>query len=876
MRWRRLGILAGIALFLGIAYLSTDLADYVPPFPVDFEEFSAKMSWLSDRTDTIIEIVGLLLLVLIPLIGYIYKRNRELKSYFEVMWKKSSSLSPEEVLGLRGLPKHGFLDYYYYERDNDKIIRDRISSNKNVLVLGNPLAGKSRAVYQALRSSDRDVLIPRVVDVNPESFQIPFHLKFWRRRVVFFDDIDKFTDVQNFNYLIQAILKKKDITIIATCRCGPEYAKLSGKMESQLSFIFEDPVEIAKISVEEADEIPKTIGTEIPSEFDGNIGSIFLKLDTMRERFRGCDGIETGMLWSIKRLYYAGIYDEREVFSIERIKRVCEKVEEIDLKNYKWRTAINNLRDLGFIELPEGEKCLQAEEAYLKYVITNSFNYIENLKSMNSVFSEDPDSLYKIGNRAYNDGIVDLQKKNYLWVAIEAYQDALEARTLDRFSIQYASIQNNLGVAHRQLAEIEDTAENCKRAIKAFQEALQIRTIYRFPLDYAATQNNLGNAYRLLAVAEDTTENCKRAIKAFQEALKIRILERVPIDYAMTQNNLGTAYSTLAEVEDTAENCKRAIEAYREALKVRTLDQLPIDYAATQNNLGNTYRLLAEVEDTAENCNNSIKAHHEALKVRTRDRFPMDYAMSQHNLGSAYHTFSWGRDTAESCKKAIKAYQEALKVRTLSQFPIDYAATQNNLGNAYSTLANVEDTAENCKRAIKAYQEALKVRTFSQFPIDYAMTQNNLGIAFSTLAEVEDTAENCKRAIKAYQEALKIRILDRVPIQYASTQNNLGAAYRTLAEVEGTAENCKRAIEAYTEALKVSTFDRFPTDYAMTQNNLGIAFSTLAEVEDTAENCKRAIEAYREALKVFTKEEFPEFHPRVEKNLKILLDFCKG
>ena len=585
MRWRRLGILAWIALFLVIAYFSADLADNVPPFRTTLENFSAKMSWPSDKTDTIIGIMGLLLAILVPLTGYIYNRNRKLKSYFEVMWKKSSSLQPEEVLGLRGKPKHGFLEYYY-QRENDNIIRDRINSNKNVLVLGNPLAGKSRAVFQALRNLDKplDVLIPRLVDINPESFQIPFHLKFWKRRVVFIDDIDKFTNVQNFNHLIQSILKE-NITIVATCRSGPEYATLSAKMEGHLSLIFEDPVEIAKISREEADEIPKTTGTEMPSEFDGNIGSIFIKLDAMRERFRGCDGIKKGILRSIRRLYYAGIYDEREVFSIERIKQVCEAVEEIDLKNHEWKTSFDNLKDLGFIGVTEGEKRLQAEEVYLQYVVGNGFNYIDNLKFMNDLFVEDPDALLNIGSRGYNLGLVDLEKNEYMHIAIEAYLQALKVITLDRFPIQYATTQNNLGNAYRTLAEVEDKSENCKRAIEAYLQALKVRTLDRFPIQYATTQNNLGAAYRTLAEVDDKSESCKRAIEACREALKVSTLDRFPMDYAMTQNNLGNAYSTLAEVEDKSENCKRAIEAYREALKVYTKEKFPEVHPIVERNL---------------------------------------------------------------------------------------------------------------------------------------------------------------------------------------------------------------------------------------------------------------------------------------------------
>jgi tetratricopeptide (TPR) repeat protein len=837
-----LAIIAGMAPLPVLANSIVNLAEYVSPFNASSEVFSLTISlpsYVAQNKDAII--VGVIisviaaLLVVIPkkilrLIRDTYYINEGLKPYYDVVWKKSSSLRPQDVLGqLRGRPEGGFFKYYY-GRETDKHIQDKIDNGENVLVVGSPLAGKSRAVYQALITlkKPQDVLIPRLVDINPESFRIPFHFKIWRRRVVFLDDIDKFTDIQNFNYLVQEILITKNISMIATCRFGPEYDKLSLKMESDLSLIFGNPINISKISRKEGGEISKKIGLDMPSEFDGNIGSIFIKLDAMRERFKACTDIEKGILRSIKHLYYAGIYDEREVFSIDRIKHVCKMAEEIELKIYEWKNTLNNLKRMGFIDMIEGEKRVLADEVYIQNVIKNGLNIVDTLKYMKNIFSEDPEALHSVGIRAYDFGLVDLKKRDYLRIAIEANREALKVRTPDRFPMDYAMTQNNLGAAYQTLAGVEDKSENCKRAIEAYWEALKVSTIDRVPIQYAATQNNLGNAYRTLSEVEDRSKNCKRAIEAYWEALKVSTIGRFPIQYAATQNNLGNAYNTLAEVEDRSENCKKAIEAYREALKVRTLDRVPMDYAMTQNNLGNAYNTLAEVEDRSENC-----------------------------------------------KKAIEAYREALKVRTLDRVPMDYAMTQNNLGNAYNTLAEVEGRSENCKKAIEAYREALKVRTLDRVPMDYAMTQNNLGNAYSTLAEVEDRSENCKKAIEAYREALKVRTLDRFSMDYAMTQNNLGNAYRSLAEVEDRSKNCKRAIEAYREVLKVSTIDRFPIQYAATQNNLGAAYSTLAEVEDRSENCKRAIEACREALKVFTKEEFPEVHPGVERNLKIILELCR-
>jgi tetratricopeptide (TPR) repeat protein len=60
-----------------------------------------------------------------------------------------------------------------------------------------------------------------------------------------------------------------------------------------------------------------------------------------------------------------------------------------------------------------------------------------------------------------------------------------------------------------------------KISIKAYEEALKVTTLDRFPMQYATTQNNLGNAYSTLAEVEAKAENCKKAIEAYEEALKV-------------------------------------------------------------------------------------------------------------------------------------------------------------------------------------------------------------------------------------------------------------------------------------------------------------------------------------------------------------------
>ena len=63
--------------------------------------------------------------------------------------------------------------------------------------------------------------------------------------------------------------------------------------------------------------------------------------------------------------------------------------------------------------------------------------------------------------------------------------------TLEDFPIQYATTQNNLGSAYRTLAEVENKAENCKKAIKAYRAALEVFTADNFPEANRLVQDNL-------------------------------------------------------------------------------------------------------------------------------------------------------------------------------------------------------------------------------------------------------------------------------------------------------------------------------------------------------------------------------------------------
>jgi tetratricopeptide (TPR) repeat protein len=637
---------------------------------------------LSGQLEVFIEIgiIRIILLFVFPLYGYLFTRRRRFRRLYEVIWKKSSSLKAKDLLGNR--PFH---EYYYQRKEDDKI-RTALNEKKNLLIIGSPLAGKTRAVFQALNTLNNpyDVIIPRCADINLDVFQIPKHST-KSPKAVFFDDLNRFVENQNFEFMLRAFIDA-NIIIIATCRSRIEYDKVKSKIaEKNLSLetIFsENIITLERIS----DEVGKAIANKVNKpwekvKFNGSIGSIFMPLNEMEKRYNECQEIEKTILRTIKRLYISGIFEEKQVFPLKWIKIVAQN-HELKMEQYLWTEWLEKLKNKEFINILHKDK-IWAEKIYLEDVVKLEAEIprSEILVELTDLFSKEkePKALFMLGNRAYSAGFFILEKATFMKIAIKAYAETLKIKTLKRHPMDFAMTKNNLGNAYSKLAEVEAKADNCNKAIKVYTEALKVRTLRRHPIDYAMTQNNLGNAYSKLVDVEAKVDNCNKAIKAYAEALKVRTLDRFPMDYAMTQNNLGNTFCKLAEVEAKVDNCNKAIKAYSEALKVITFDRYPMDCASTQSNLGNAYSMMAEIEAKVDNCNKAIKAFAKALKVRTLERYPMDYAWTQINLGTTYWTLAEVEAKADNCKKAINAYKEALKVFTKEDFPEIYPNIEQSL-----------------------------------------------------------------------------------------------------------------------------------------------------------------------------------------------------
>lgn len=618
--------------------------------------------FLSDHQ---IEII--LAFVFAVIIEFLFKPFRKWKQQTKTtkalytFYGKSKSIIPAKVIGVTRP-----YNPYYYIRDSDALIEESLRTKKNLLIIGSPLSGKSRAAYQALTGLNPScrVLIPRCINIGIENFLFPK-----KAEILFIDDLQRFVEQINFDHLFRTAIEKK-VHIVATCRSEIEFEKTKRKMlecNLPIETIFENKsvIRISNISVDTGEQIAKNANVKWDKKsFNKTVGSIFMHLSEMQERFEDCNEKEKTILRVLKEMYICGIYKENCIFLFEFVK-IVSKSEGLIGKDFQWITWLEVLQKKEFIIWGKGT--ILVEEAYLENIIslTKLKSEIDVFEQMIVVFFNIPLALFSIGNKAYHTGIYDVKRTALMKIALKAYE-----RLGNIHLVFFYGIQLNISIVYGLLAEFEDKIENYKKAIEALKMTIEIHTIEHLPYYYAMAQNNLGISYTRLALVEEKEleTNIKKAMKAFKEALKIHTKLKYPVDYGITLHNIGTAYRVLTHVKDKSENCKMAIKAYEEALTIRTIDKYPTHYAMTQNNLGNVYLTLLHVEDKNTNCKNALNAYNEALKVYNIEEHTLAYAMAQLNIGTTCRACAEVDQRSAYCTKGIAALKEALKVYTEKEF----------------------------------------------------------------------------------------------------------------------------------------------------------------------------------------------------------------
>ncbi len=274
------------------------------------------------------------------------QKKREKNKYFKLI-KPAGELIHEDILdpGKRADTNRNF----YWRRTPDNLLDDHLRNSRSVLIVGNSLSGKTRALFEALKKLDNTtVLAPKDTLVIPaETDEEPLLPETGNGRLVaVFDDIDRIlsknTKETLENFLLLLIEKK--VIIAATCRRGNEFRLL----ESMLSYRIREnlePVFINRMTENQAANFKtffakknKDKGALDEKAFDGNIGSYFMDLSVMYDRYMNLeklvkaydhlfipDRLPREILKALKYFYYTENTEGKATFSMEKIKDFCER-----------------------------------------------------------------------------------------------------------------------------------------------------------------------------------------------------------------------------------------------------------------------------------------------------------------------------------------------------------------------------------------------------------------------------------------------------------------------------------------------------------------------------------------------------------------------
>ena len=133
--------------------------------------------------------------------------------------KKGKDIQAIELLSIRADEKQGFNPDFYLTRANlDDTLLKRLSAFKSAIIIGKPLAGKTRAVYQLAKNelANTTFVLPSVDFSLDNPIELPTNTE---KSIFVFDDIDNYVN----NYDEQSLLKHfrkvlQGNSIVATCQ----------------------------------------------------------------------------------------------------------------------------------------------------------------------------------------------------------------------------------------------------------------------------------------------------------------------------------------------------------------------------------------------------------------------------------------------------------------------------------------------------------------------------------------------------------------------------------------------------------------------------------------------------------------------------------
>jgi len=768
-----------------------------------------------------------------------YRIDKAKKIYSSV-WTESKEFSSVEVLGLdRGSKEYSFSDYYY-KREIDNKFKDLVeNTNKNIILIGRPLSGKTRLVFEWFKEAENiRVLIPNKTNLNEEIF-IPKAYDQKAKKIAFFDDLNDYTNLVNIHNLFFQLLLEKDIRIIATCQSDVIFniVKLYffEKLKINIKNIF-SIINIDNISELDLFYIINKVDKKIDDiSFDGTIGSIFLPLQEMEKRYEECTNNEKLVLKSIKISYLTGILIRYSFSKIEWIKKLIVKYFESKITSDEIKTTIKSLINKNFLR--RLDKIYHIESAYLTNIIEKDkvIPSPKDYEIIADIFSNKKEFQIRIGLHILY--TINIQPNADL---IKLRISVLE-RSLEQNQSKYThdEIRFSIGSAYGKLGELENTEDNCSKSIKILSDLLKDIKIDKNPLDYASILISLGVNYWNLSIVKDTNKNAKKAIESYQKILDMfSDSHPIPFHPAGILSNMGLAYMSLAGTEDPKDMYQKSISCYKSAIEIIAFDTNPEEYGLLYFNLGEVYNHLSRIENSKDNLIKGINSIKETFKVYNKENYPNDYALSNLVLGKLYRSLAKEEQIIENNQLSLNYLREAIEYYKTTNNQLQYTECLIAVASTLTSIYAYSNDEKYFNASKEALDESLILYRKNNSRIYIGLTLNNIGVLYTIKAGNNNDIISIRIAIQNIKRSLEYRTKKIVPFDYAETNLNLGNSYIELAKLQNKTKNLKKAIKHYEISQEIFTLSNSPIAFGKIKQRLGLCYSLLAEISDKNEKSK--------------------------------------
>jgi len=309
---------------------------------------------------------------------------KENSGNFNVFDFKNHEPKPKDFMGARGI--HYYSDRLYKSSSYAEAA-EKIKTQPVIFLLGNPLSGKTRVVYDVFTELKKEkVYVPTKISSLEKYSPLPND----DNLILFIDELDVLlrNNSSQINLLVTNAISK-NIQVVLCCRTGPEYEFVRNNIgEHILELLHQSQVIIKKIEKHSPEfqifiKLFEYTDDQVIN-CDGNIGSLILPLTAMRNRYLNLEKnpdreLELSILRGLKLHYHLfNFEDNKSTYSNFKIKAYCTKELDYEPTESEWHNAKEVLTStpeaLNFLEDSEN---ILIEEAYLDFLNTYGSKLID-------------------------------------------------------------------------------------------------------------------------------------------------------------------------------------------------------------------------------------------------------------------------------------------------------------------------------------------------------------------------------------------------------------------------------------------------------------------------------------------------------------------